>query len=488
MTTLIPKFEQTGSTVNRPINLKLEEIVSAKDFGATGDGTTDDTAAIQAAIDSLSATGGTVYLPTGTYKVTSKISWTFDDVTLQGAGKGATTISTFIAATDVIAIGSSGTGVSRGGIYDLNIIADTTQVSGAGVHLTNCNNVRISNVVIGYGFYTGVAIDGGASQFGNYVDNFVVSDCVQGIAIGESGTTVQDIFISDGIVGGCTTVGLFIKQASGVYANSVDIISCATAISTFPNSGQAANNLFFTDVLCDTSTANGWGFFSNGGRVEQVNMGNCWGSSCSETGMILSAQCNAFVITNFRAINNQQRGIYVQGGKNLNFVNCQVLANSMVGSASYDGFAIDGSTTDNISIIGGKCGSGWDFAGYNNQRYGIIISSGDINNYSIIGVDTTGNVTGGISDGGTGATKYIYGNPGYVTSASGNATISATTSVTVTHGLSVTPTSANILVTPTATLGANSFWVDNIGSTTFKINTSGSVTATFAWQARVSGA
>ena len=40
-----------------------------KAFGAEGDGKTDDTAAIQEAIDGLPATGGTVKLPTGTYMV-----------------------------------------------------------------------------------------------------------------------------------------------------------------------------------------------------------------------------------------------------------------------------------------------------------------------------------------------------------------------------------------------------------------------------------
>ena len=36
------------------------------DFGATGNGSTDDTTAIQAALDSIS-TSGTVFFPAGTY-------------------------------------------------------------------------------------------------------------------------------------------------------------------------------------------------------------------------------------------------------------------------------------------------------------------------------------------------------------------------------------------------------------------------------------
>lgn len=49
------------------------EWMNVKAFGAVGDGIEDDTAAIQDAIDSAEALGGTLYFPAGDYKVTSAL-------------------------------------------------------------------------------------------------------------------------------------------------------------------------------------------------------------------------------------------------------------------------------------------------------------------------------------------------------------------------------------------------------------------------------
>jgi hypothetical protein len=66
-------------------------VVNIKDYGAVGDGIADDTAAIQAAIDS-GAGGLSVFIAPGTYKITNTIYLRRNKVRLFGAGPGVSMI------------------------------------------------------------------------------------------------------------------------------------------------------------------------------------------------------------------------------------------------------------------------------------------------------------------------------------------------------------------------------------------------------------
>ncbi|ASV62327.1 tail protein [Vibrio phage vB_VspP_pVa5] len=62
-----PEIIATGSTTPRRLDDRFADEVNVKDFGAVGDGITDDTAAIQAAVDLASNVKGAVIFPHGIY-------------------------------------------------------------------------------------------------------------------------------------------------------------------------------------------------------------------------------------------------------------------------------------------------------------------------------------------------------------------------------------------------------------------------------------
>lgn len=154
MTTLIPKFQQTGTgAVNRDINLKLAELVSIKDFGATGDGTTNDATAIQAALN----TGKSVLVPAGQYFLGTANSGNFLSITANGQciifednaefianGNNGVTNSASVIANDsfsnvylynpyISSNGTSQTTADRDSPYGFGVTCTTATVNNVGI-------------------------------------------------------------------------------------------------------------------------------------------------------------------------------------------------------------------------------------------------------------------------------------------------------------------------------------------------------------------
>jgi len=84
-------FKQAGTgAVARTVQSKGRESLSIKDYGALCDGTTDDTTAVQAALDASATLGiRRVYVPSGTCRLTAKLSVPSGGVDLVGDGHGA---------------------------------------------------------------------------------------------------------------------------------------------------------------------------------------------------------------------------------------------------------------------------------------------------------------------------------------------------------------------------------------------------------------
>ena len=79
---------QSSSTIQGPIVDAGGQFHNVKAYGATGDGSTNDTPAIQAAISAASsAGGGIVFFPEGTYSVNVTLDCKGDNIALQGLGQ-----------------------------------------------------------------------------------------------------------------------------------------------------------------------------------------------------------------------------------------------------------------------------------------------------------------------------------------------------------------------------------------------------------------
>ena len=317
------------------------------DFGATGNGSTDDTIAIQAAINAANtAGGGTVFLRAGTYRITSQLTL-YSYVRLIGEAMQTTTIhqvtttATAVfghqlegAGIEELTINGPGSGSGQGVHLDrattptlgINYRINMRRVmvenfGGDGIHIEQCIVSNFDTVESrsngGHGFnFEGVA--GGAGASGTSV-NFVA--CYANSS-NQAGYRIYNMTYCalEGCAADSCGVGYLIDTSGGIVLTGCGSEAPLNRSTTYPGDGMQLN-------ASSGVVVNG-GFF-----YEVVRHG------------ILITGCQGVVLNAPRQFNDS--------GGGTNSVNWQSSSGTMIGVTHSLPFSISGdSTVSQIDIDG----------------------------------------------------------------------------------------------------------------------------------------
>lgn len=130
------------------INQKATQTLSVKDFGAVGDGVTDDTVALQTAIDTV-GDNGELSWPEGTYKVTATLVQNYNKQRWQGAGRASTIIYFAPTAPDTcVEFGTTATLKVFGSISDMGFYSDDSTHKKIAIDLIDVDIFALDRVSI----------------------------------------------------------------------------------------------------------------------------------------------------------------------------------------------------------------------------------------------------------------------------------------------------------------------------------------------------
>jgi hypothetical protein len=278
----IPGASGGGSTYNFT-GSGLTGVIDVKQapYSATGNGTTDDTLAIQAALDAAQAVKGIVYFPPGTYLITSTLTIMTAGITVIGAGPFSSIIKhkNTALAIDTFYVNANGTKIEN-----LQITSDGWKTAGWAIRFADCGVVEVRGLTI-YNAFGGIGFIPTVGQTGtgrvSYCD---ISAFKYGIQCGGDdigGHRFIELHIDNCVVWGFKAgplgsesyqgeIGLYLPRTDGCYFSNMDTIGWQYGVKA------GYTNCWYSNVLCDSCNV-GWEFYSAACSAHFLN--NCYAVS-----------------------------------------------------------------------------------------------------------------------------------------------------------------------------------------------------------------
>lgn len=425
---------------------------------------------IQKAVDAVGAGGGgTLRIPEGVYSIDDTINVTSQSIYIVGESRFASVILQQAANKIIFNLDAN---FSQ--IRSLSMLYGTTPQAGATAIQVTKSYVTIDDIAVRSSF---IAIRWfGANAVAGKLSNFELLDYESAGLVAES---INDLFVSKFIINaGNTTRGALggirlLNKVEALIVCDGDILlgqnSMTSDADVFSLGVRPAYNCFdnvFFDSAVNSTIIN---------KMVETDFVDCWfsgGRHGSGSAGCIVQNSRSIRFTNTKFFNCGGAGVIVSStATDTSFVNCKAESNSVTkGAGISHGIQFENNCTE-FKVIGCSASNGL-YTGQ--QGYGIFIGSG-CNEYSIIGNNLKGNLTGGMLEGSfsTATVRAVRDNIGFRTFSKGIATINTgATSIVVTHGLSVTPRLSDIsLQRTTSNAGTVDLYPSAVTSTTFTIQT-----------------
>lgn len=375
--------------------------LSVKQFGVKGDGTTDDSARIQAALDSFPSSGGELYFPSGTYKFSGITVTKPLKITCAGSFDGSV-IWTNPSATAAFFTGSGITGFNASGF---KATSSVTRTAGKYFDFTNANRIKITNAFIEK-YFNAIGVDGGSEITFDSIQFF---DGVDGATHPNSGAILLGDTNYTGSIG---LNNLYIKCQNpslqctfGIRAKYVDVLTLGPNVTIIdhgknfdiiPGNGQTASLIKSFGAIYDTADIGVNIVPTGSGKVIRSDFHAGWYGQHTVSGVVIDGSSGTVDGVSFiggEAMNNSSAGVNIFGANTKNIV----VSGMDIGGNG--GFGIRLSTNADArlenNIIGqvGQAGANAVGIAYDNTVTGLIQENKFINNTT----NTTGTAGANLS-------------------------------------------------------------------------------------------